>query len=481
MTFAFAAHAQFRNRTTDLERLEDWWTGDERNALAVYGRRRVGKSWLLREFAHGKPAVFLVADRRALAPQLDRFADLLAPHLGVRPAIRSLGELVRALHRLGAGEPALVVIDEFPYLLPTRERDRAEILTEIQAALEERDASRLKLMLCGSYVGQMERLLSGPLRGRLTPLVVDPLSFAESRHFMDDATGPQEHIERFSVAGGMSLYLDELGRGGSLRDRICDRVLPPRAPLFNDPREVLEEELRAPGIYYSLLEELAGGRRSLSDLANAIGRPTTDLQRYLDTLREMRLVRRVVSITATNDTRGHRYELHDPFMRFWFRFVFPFQEELRGGLDPRVLHDTEIAPAMSDHVSPSFEALCRRWVARTGGATRVGPWWGRSLDALRRDGSRQTEEIDVVGMSRSAVTVLGECKWTSRPMGADVLEALESFKIPALRQAGTGIARDARIVLFSRSGFSPSLDRIAATRDDVVLCDPARLVTDLIG
>jgi len=141
-------------------------------------------------------------------------------------------------------------------------------------------------------------------------------------------------IERYAVAGGMSLYLDELGRDGTLRQRVCARVLDPRGPLFNGPREVLEEEPRSPGVYYSLLEELSSGRKSLADLAAALGRRTPDLQGYLRTLRGMRVVDRHAPVTAREDERNHRWELSDGFMRFWFRFVFPFQEDLKTGSLP---------------------------------------------------------------------------------------------------------------------------------------------------
>jgi uncharacterized protein len=201
----------------DLARLENWWAGVERNALALYGRRRVGKSWLFREFAHSKPALLLIANRRAETPQLERFADRLTDLLGLRPALADLPALFEALYTLAADQKVLVVIDEFPYLLPSREKERDEVLTAVQAVMEERDASQLKLVLCGSYIAQMERLLKGPLRGRVTPLLVEPLGFAEAQSFIGASTAAVERIERYAVSGGMSLYLDELGRGGAGR------------------------------------------------------------------------------------------------------------------------------------------------------------------------------------------------------------------------------------------------------------------------
>ncbi len=480
--FSFAAADRFLDREPDLARLEDWWSGGDANALALYGRRRVGKSWLFRRFADGKPAVILVADRRAQAPQLDRFAIALEPVLGVRPALDSVASLIEALYTLAEREKMLAVVDEFPYLLPAGESDRDAVLTGIQAVMEERDRSRLKLMLCGSYIGQMERLLTGPLRGRLTGLAVDPLDFAQaSVYFEPDATAVDK-VTRYAVAGGMSLYLDELGRSGTLRDRLCRRVLDPRGPLFNDPREVLEEELRSPGVYYSLLEELSTGSKSLAELAAALRRRTPDVQGYLKTLRGMQVIERHAPVTARGEERNHRWSLGDGFIRFWFRFVFPYQEDLRAGLPANVLYDEEIEPQLPNHVSPTFEALCRRWVLHTGGATRVGAWWGNALNEHRRTKARTSEEVDVVGLTRSVVALVGECKWTRGPLGLQVLEDLHAFKVPAMRQARIRFAKGGpRTVLFSRSGFSDRLTEAAAQREDVTLVPVDRLVTDLLA
>jgi hypothetical protein len=471
--YSWPIRDRFLNREADLRRLEEWWAGGERDALALFGRRRVGKSWLFRAFADGKPATILVADQGSPGKQLSRFADALQPQLGIRPELTDLASLFRALYRLAADERTLVVIDEFPYLLPSRGKARREALSSVQAAIEEeRDASQLKLILCGSHIAQMRTLLAedSPLRGRLTPLPTLPLSFPECRPFMAE-DGARQRIERFAVAGGMAMYLAELGRGGTLRERICETVLDPRGPLFNDPREVLEEEFRQPGTYFSLLEELAFGVRGMKELTTALRAPHSTLTPYLDELSRMQLIER---LSPAGSRRDLRYRLADDFLRFWFRFVFPFQESLRAGLRPADHYEGEIAPALAEHVAPTFERLCRRWVRGNLGvqATQVGPWWGRAVDSLRREGTRSSEEIDIVGAARSRVTVVGECKWTSGQMAGRVLDDLERFKIPALRQDGARFADGGpAILLFSKSGFKAGLSDRVAKRDDVRLID----------
>jgi AAA+ ATPase superfamily predicted ATPase len=482
--FDFPAVDRFVNREADLASLEEWWSGDDPNALALFGRRRVGKSWLFRRFAHGKPALVLVAEKRDARPQLARFADRLEPVLGVRPDLRDLATLFEVLYRLAAEERRLVVIDELPWLLPPGASAQQAALTSIQAVMEERDASQLRLVLCGSYIGQMESLLSerSPLRGRLTPLRIRSLRFDGASRFMREGLDAREQIERYAVAGGLAMYLDELARGSSLAERVQAATLSDRGKLFNDPREVLEEELRAPGVYFSLLEELALGRRSIGDLANALGRESRTLSTYLDRLRELEIIRGIVPVIGGRE-RDRRYECRDPFLRFWFRFVFGMQDDLGAGLSPVDYWEGVVAPELADHTAPVFEDLCREWVRSQRGrvAQRVGSWWGPARHDLRRKRERQSEEIDIVGVARSQVTLVGECKWTNKPLGLSVLTDLDGYKLPALRQTNAKVAKQPQLLLFSRSGFEAGLERAAAERDDLELIDAARVRDDLVG
>ena len=472
---------QFLDRDDELERLSGWWDEADRRPVALYGRRRVGKSWLFRAFAHGKPALILVAEELAEGAQLTKFAGALEPALGLRPDLPDVPSLFRALYRLARERQTLVVLDEFPYLLPNRDTASRQVQTAIAAVMEEeRDASRLKLLLCGSQVSSMEKLLGegSALRGRLTPLALRPLSFAQAAPFIEDSN-PVARIARYAIAGGMPLYLDELARGGPIGRRIARRVLDPRGPLFNEPRDVLERELREPGVYFSILEELSTGPKRLEDLSSALRMRNTSLTSYMKALRDLRLVDRTVPINAPESTPKSQYRLVDHFFRFWFRFTFPYQAQLESGLRPEALYEGEIRPLLAEHVAPTFEDLCRTWTREAYGevAARIGPWWGDGRHDLRRSGERQTEEIDIVGIGRNRVNVVGECKWTNKPLSVAILADLERFKLPALVQSGAKLKRDGpQMLLFSRSGFTDGLKAAAEKRPLIRLVDAAEVV-----
>jgi uncharacterized protein len=473
--FQWPLFDEFLDRAGELARLEEWWAAPERMPISLYGRRRVGKSWLFRRFAHGKPAVVLVAHRLAPGAQLDDFAVLLEPLLGLRPALADVPELFRVLFRAARDEKLLAVIDEFPWLLPTTEASIDAELSAIQAVMEqERDHSKLKLILCGSMIGQMESLNAerNPLHGRLIPLRLRALAFDEAALFLE-TLDPIERFERFAIAGGMPRYLAELS-GASLRTAICRKVLDRDAPLFDEARTILDQELREAKVYFSILRLLADGDKEIGELANATRIKAAPLSKYLSTLENLRIVSRRLPVGSHPGGRGGHWHLEDAFFRFWFRFVFPYQDELESGLGSGDLYDAAIGGApLAEHVSIAFEQWCRDWTLATHGqvAQVVGPWWGPSLNKLRRTGERQTEEIDLVGLSRGRVTLVGEAKWRNQQADVTIVRDLVDYRIPALGQAGFKVAQDCRLLVFSKSGYSRRLVAAAAENDSIQLVD----------
>jgi uncharacterized protein len=322
-------------------------------------------------------------------------------------------------------------------------------------------------------VTQMEALQSErkPLHGRLVPVELRALAYQRATLFLGGGDA-QGRFVRFAVAGGMPRYLAALA-GGDLRARVCDQLLRPDAPLWNEGRTIVGQELREPAMHFSVLEQLASGEKKVGELASALRTSSGPVSKYLSVLSDLRLVRKDLPYGASSSDRGSHWVLEDPFLRFWFRFVFPFQADLEAGLAPGDLYDSEIAPELPDHVAPVFEDLCREHVRVTMGATatRVGRWWGNALNSLRRSGERSTEEIDVVGTARKRVTLVGEAKWTTKPLGEKILRDLSDYKIPALEQDGFKLAGDVTIVLLSRSGYSAGLRTRAESDERLVLID----------
>ncbi len=472
-TYLFADHDEFVDRKDELERIQRWWD-DARDPfpLMLYGRRRTGKSWLLREFAHRKDADFFVCDSRAEGDQLAYFASVLGRSIGVVPALPDVRTFFDVLLRQPNARRRLVVIDEFPLLL---EQSRGAD-SSLAAVMEERESAAVKLVLCGSQVSTMESLLGAraPLHGRATPLSLAPLTFETAREFLPGLR-PEELITRFAIVGGMPLYLRRMARRASLKSVICEEALSSLAPLHDEVREVLSMELPSTATYFSLLAALS--RSSSLEWADLVQRSHVEesiASRYVRTLEDLRIVESANPAFAPPNARRRRYRVADQFVRFWFRFIFPFQADLSSGFRPGDHYDRNVEPFLADHVAATFEDICRAWVRSHFEVSTVRAWWGLARHDLRRRKTRTTEEIDVVGAHGRKVVVVGECRWRSQRMGRDVLDDVVEYKLPALAQTGADIS-GVRVALFSRSGFRAELREMAARRGDVVLVELADL------
>ena len=472
--FSWPLVDEFLDRESELGRLEAWWQSAERRPIALIGRRRVGKSWLFRRFAHGKPAVLLVAEQLPAGTQLARFAQLLEPAVGVKPDLPDIAALFRVVYRAARKDKLLVVIDEFPWLLGSSAPEASRALTAVQAVMEEeRDASKVKMVICGSHVSQMDALFGerNPMHGRLIRTELRPLSFADAGPFLAALDAPVA-FERFAVAGGMPLYLSRLA-DGSVRSAVCREILDRSGPLWNEGRSILEQELHEPRVYFAILERLASGAKELNEIAQPMRMSGGVVAKYLNTLVDLRIVARHLPLGVPTTARVGHWRLEDPFLRFWFRFVFPFQSGLESGLRAVDLFDAEVGPYLADHVAPVFEDWCRAWLRSTHGeiVTTVGAWWGGAANRFRQSRQRTSEEIDAVGTSRGRVTLVAESKWTRRRLDTSIVTDIDMYKIPALEDAGFRVADCPRIVLFSRSGYSDGLHALADRDDRIELVD----------
>lgn len=475
-TYEFELLDRFRDRADERTAMEAWYQREnDARALMLHGRRRAGKSWLFRAFAHGKHADIFVASTRALADQLHGFAGQLSDD-SERPVLSDLETFLRVLYRRARDKRRLAVIDELPNLIAV---DSTLPSTLLKVMEEEAAGSRLKLILTGSHVALMEGLLAErqPLHDRLQRLPVRPLDFWSARTILGDGPG-ERLLTSYGLAGGMPRYLSELEDAEDPLATLAALTLSPLGRLFDEGRAVLAQELQQPATYFSLLAALALGPADFETVERRSRVERHRITKYLATLRNLGLVVSRVPVTESGiRTRSRSYVLADGFLRFWFRYVFPFQPDLEAGLDPATIVENEIQPTLADHLAPTMEEVARAWVRRSGigDATKVGAWWGRSLDSQRRRGERTSEEIDIVGLRGKRATVIGEVRWRSKPMAVDILEEIDRFKLPALQQAGVKVA-DPEVVLVSRSGFGRGLKRAASENPHIRLVGPDDLV-----
>ena len=263
-------------------------------------------------------------------------------------------------------------------------------------------------------------------------------------------------MRTYAVLGGVPAYLRQFTDRSPLLDNLEEAILSQGSFLYDEPRFLLQMELREPRIYFAILESIATGRVRQDEIGQAVGVKGASLGYYLSTLRDLGLLERIVPVTEADPahSRQGRYHLLDPFFRFWFRFVYRERVHLERGDTATV---RRVVESQIDALAGlAFEEICRAWVWAQGDQgsipfrpQRVGMWWDAQA------------QIDVAAVNDEYL-LLGECRWRTRPLG---VEALAELKQKAVRVPGN---RRQQLVLFSRTGFTEALQAEAA-RQGVLL------------
>jgi AAA+ ATPase superfamily predicted ATPase len=444
----------FVDRETELTQLETLYPSGRAELFVLYGRRRVGKTELLRAFCADKPHLFFIATLSSDHDQLATFSQqvyrLTHPTVPEGFTYPSWEAALRALADLP--ERVIVVMDEFTYLI-SGNKALPSILQKVWD--ETLRNSQVMLILCGSYIGMMETEVLGyqaPLYGRRTgSALLEPLALRAVSAFFPNYA-PIERLEAWAVLGGMPYYLSAFSDQTDIFTNIRQHILERQGLLFAEPRLLLLEELREPRNYFSILRAIAFGRTRLNEIAQAAGVGNSPVTaRYLDILQQMYLVERRVPATESQPEKSKKglYHIADPFLRFWFRYVHPYQSSLDLGMAEGILAQ-RVRPTFDQFVSYAFEEASRAYLtqlARRGQLAflpeRIGNWWEAQA------------EIDVVAISDLERSVLvGECKWSNHPVGVDVWEALQRKTRQMLGDTGWQV----RYVLFSKVGFTEALE-----------------------
>ena len=453
---------QFVDRDVELDQLRDSYESETAAFVVIYGRRRLGKSELVRQsIADRNDAVYYQAVESTAANQLEQFVDTATAQF---PSLRNVRRDWEILLEALGEEDAIVVIDEFPFLI---EEDKS-LPSRIQRVWDlELQETGMTLILVGSSISVMEdKVLSGsaPLYGRRTATIdLKPLSVADARQFFPDYD-PETAITAWSIYGGTPYYLQTVDPDQQLGPNVQQTILSERGLLYSEPEFLLRTELRQPNTYFSILRALAHGRRTPNEIAGMAGVESGSLSTYLQKLRRLRLVERHIPVTEspTASKRG-RYRIAAPLFRFWFRFVYGNQDQLRILGDEA--YDELVAPELADFVSPLFERLCQRALPDLVDQRfrDVGQWWFKE------------HELDVLGLTDEGL-VAGECKFTSQPVSEGVLVDLERTTTE-VRWSAEPVDRETLYVLFSRSGYTDDLEHVADTRDDVLLFDLSAIIS----
>lgn len=468
----------FVDRKTELEDMEDEYGREESSFLVVYGRRRIGKTSLIREFIKNKPALYYLATEEPETQNRETFQALAAAFTGnefLKSArLDDWALIFDALVSRKTPEKMVIVLDEFQYLGQSNPAFPSILQKIWDTRLRDR---AVMLILCGSYISMMESqtlAYDSPLYGRRTAQIrLRQIPFAHYGEFFPDKNR-KELVQFYSVTGGVPKYIELFRNQGDIYGALDRDVLSRNSFLYDEPNFLLHRELGQVGSYFSIIRTIAAGNRKLGNIAALLNQKQTGLTKYLTTLINLDILEREVPVTEIHPEKSKRglYRIKDNFMLFWFKFIYPAMSYIESGNQSLVMQ--KIRQTFIDtHVSFIYEDICREELRRleasgwegTGEETflpawkfhtgRIGRWWDNR------------EEIDIVAFdSGGEDMVFGECKYQNHKAGPELFYKLEEKvrAFPWKREE-----RRNHYVLFSINGFSEELIALARSRRDLAL------------
>ncbi|MCI7468747.1 MAG: ATP-binding protein [Lachnospiraceae bacterium] len=443
----------FIGRTQELGTLSSLYDKDSFQMCIVYGRRRVGKTTLLKKFCEGKKCVYFTAVRSSIEKNTEIFGnkvlDAFAPKMRFL-SFNTIESVFDFLAEQCAEDRVIVVIDEFPYLA---EADRG-ILSVLQNYIDDRfQSSRMFLILSGSSVSFMEdEVLSekSPLYGRRTAqMKVEPFGYRESAEFVQSYS-PEDKALVYGITGGVAKYLSLFDEEKTADQNIADLFFSKDGYMYEEPSNLLTQEYRNVAMYNSIIDAVSAGRTKVNDISEKAHLENTVVSHALPKLITTGIIKKESAITDEKNNKKNQYIFKDTSFSFWYRFVPDGTDLIESG-DGELYYEDQVKPYLSDFMGSVFEEMCRQYLLYLNAdrklpflVTKTGKWWG--TDPKKKE---QTD-IDVVGINpRTKEAVLGECKYKNELLDKEVFETLKERD--GLLKGGY---KTRLFMLFSKSGFT---------------------------
>ena len=455
----------FVGREKELMKLEKMFLQKKFHLFVLYGRRRVGKTTFLKEFCKGKENIFFSAEQSSEKLNLEKFSARIFEYYKETKfePFTSWENAILYIHEKQKGEPLVLVFDEFPYLANLN----PALLSVLQHLTDHRlKDGKLFLILCGSYMGFMEKEVLGaksPLFGRRTAqLHMKAFDYKTSAELLGGFS-KEEQALLYGAFGGTAMYLRQISNDKSLKQNIMDIVLSTTGYLYEEPLLLLRQEVQEPGTYCAIIEAIAGGASKANEIATKTGEPSAKCLKYINTLCELGILYKETPFMEKATSRKSIYCITDWMFRFWYRYVSGNRTLLETDAQ-EVVWERKIVPDLNHYMGAGFEEICKSYLLRKNSTgefpllfTEIGRWWGT-------DSATHTQvEIDLIARDGNDYLVC-ECKWRNEPVDCNVLKTLEKKSEVFSTQRGK-----TWYVMFAKSGFTNGLWEEAKKRDDLIL------------
>lgn len=439
----------FIGRERELASLNTLYDSGKFEFVVLYGRRRVGKTALINRFIDGRRVIYFTGVESNARQNLENLSaailEFVSGMQGAKTSFASFHAALDMVFRLSLHERIVLAIDEYPYVA----RASKSLASTLQLLIDKyKDTSRLMLILCGSSMSYMEDHVlayKAPLYGRRTAQIkLLPFDFGETCRYLTGYTAEEKALA-YGIMGGTPQYLLQMSDSLSIEQNIKNTFLNPTSAVYEEPVNLLKQEVREPAIYTAVITAIATGATRMSEISGKVGESTNVCSIYLKNLITLGIIKKETPY-GENSSKRSIYAIDDNMFRFWYRFV-PENASMIARGAPDLVYK-RIEPHLSGYMGQVFEDICGQylWKLLLCGKSPVefhslGRWWGN--DPIRRC----QEEIDIMGEQDRDTALFAECKWTAEKIDLSVLETLaaRSSLFPYLNK---------HLFLFSKSGFT---------------------------
>ena len=438
----------FIGRERELDALNKLYKSNKFEFAVIYGRRRVGKTALINEFIGDKKAIYFMGVESNAKQNLENFSKSImefASGIETESSFLSFQAALEYVFKLAENERIILAIDEYPYVA----RSSKSLASTLQLLIDKyKDTSKLMLILCGSSMSYMEDHVlayKAPLYGRRTAqMKLLPFDFEETCRYLKSLSDEDKALI-YGVVGGTPQYLLQMDDKLSVEDNIKNTYLNPISFLYEEPTNLLKQEVREPAIYTAIITAIATGSSRMSEISSKVGEDTNVCTNYIKNLMNLGIVQKETPY-GEKASRKSVYSIEDNMFRFWYRFVLDNNSIIaRGAAD---LVYKRIEPQLSDYMGKVFEEICKQylWKQLLSGNCPVefnslGRWWGNDPK------EKSQAEIDIMGEQDKNTALFAECKWTNEKVDLGVLETL-------VKRSNLFSYKTMHYYLFSKTGFT---------------------------
>ena len=438
----------FIGREREMKSLEQLYVSGKFEFVVLYGRRRVGKTALLTHFIQDKKSIYFMGVESNARQNLENLSKSILEYesgIAAETSFASFPAALEYVFKLAEKERVILVLDEYPYVA----RASKSLASTLQLLIDKnKDTSKLMLILCGSsmsYIEDQVLAYKAPLYGRRTAqMKLLPFLFEEACRYFTHFNGEDKALA-YGIMGGTPQYLLQIDDRLSMEENIKNTFLNPISFLYEEPANLLKQEVREPAIYTAIITAIAAGASRMSEISSRVGEDTNVCASYIKNLISLGIVQKETPY-GEKASRKSLYAIDDNMFRFWHRFVLGNNSLIARGAADLVYQ--RIAPQFPDYMGKVFEEICRQhlWKLLLEGKSPIefaslGRWWGNNPI------EKAQAEIDILGEQDRTSALFGECKWTNEKVDLGVLKTLihRSRLFPYLK---------IHYFLFSKSGFT---------------------------